>query len=136
MRRLIGVALLCLIVPSSLAAQSPDDRHSLERLRDSLAAVTDTVDLIRLEMEWIDIARVDRGNALPLFPYRVQFLRKQSEPGGEEQGTAEFKPILTLELFEVRTGVHFDPALFRYQAGDQDVADHTQIFLTHLGVSE
>ena len=59
----IGVAL-CLILLPSLVAQSSDDRAALEQLRDSLAAITDTVDLIHLEDQWIVVARVDRDNAM------------------------------------------------------------------------
>ncbi len=58
----LGVSLLSF--PPGLAAQAPEDRAALERLRDSLAGVTDTVALNALEAESIERARVDRNNTL------------------------------------------------------------------------
>ena len=48
----------------ALSAQTPADRAALEQLRDSLAIITDTVELIRMEDEWIGAARVDRDNTV------------------------------------------------------------------------
>ena len=83
MRRLLGVAVCLLALPSFLPAQSSDDRHALEQVRDSLGAMSDTVDLIRLEMEWIGVARVDRDNAL--LHLRLGFLAlRLGELGGKD----------------------------------------------------
>ncbi|HEU4828033.1 MAG TPA: GWxTD domain-containing protein [Gemmatimonadales bacterium] len=57
-----GVSLLA--APSGIAAQAPEDRLALERLRDSLAAVTDTVALSALEAAGIERAKADRNNTL------------------------------------------------------------------------
>ena len=51
LRRAAGTLLLgapLLVCPPAAGAQSPEDRAALERLRDSLAALTDTVALSRL----------------------------------------------------------------------------------------
>jgi GWxTD domain-containing protein len=45
-------------------AQAPEDRAALERLRDSLAAVTDTAALGDLEARGIELAKTDRSNVL------------------------------------------------------------------------
>lgn len=83
MRRFLGVVVCLLALPSFLPAQSSDERQALEQLRDSLAAISDTVDLIRLEMAWIDVARVDRDNAL--LHLRLGFLAlRLGEVGGKD----------------------------------------------------
>ena len=99
MQRLLRVAVCCLAMPCFLSAQSPDERHALEQLRDSLATVTDTVDLIRLELEWIDVARVDRDNAL--LHLQLGFLAlRLGEVGGNdhyEDAGSEFEWAVELE---------------------------------------
>lgn len=99
MLRLFGVTLCLITLPLSLPAQSPDDRHALELLRDSLAAVSDTVDLIRLEFEWMDVARVDRDNAL--LHLRLGFLAlRLGELGGKshyDDAGSEFEWAAELE---------------------------------------
>lgn len=64
-----------------------------------------------------------RGEPLPLFPYRVEFLRET------EKGPTS---ILTLEFFEVRRVSRLDPAVFEYEPGDQPVEDETDAFLNRL----
>lgn len=58
----LGASLL--VVPVAAGAQTPDDRAALERLRDSLAGITDTVALSALEARGIELARSDRNNTL------------------------------------------------------------------------
>lgn len=58
----LGASLLA--APFGLAAQAPEERLALERLRDSLAAVTDTIALGALEAQGIERARTDRNNTL------------------------------------------------------------------------
>lgn len=64
-----------------------------------------------------------RGEPLPLFPYRVEFLR--DTPTGPA-------PIVTLEFFEVRRTAKPDLTLFEYEPGDQPVEDETDAFLDRL----
>ena len=99
MRRFLGIAACCLALPCFLSAQSPDDRQALEQLRDSLAAITDSVDLIRLELDWIDVARVDRDNAL--LHLQLGFLAlRLGEVGGKDHyddAGSEFEWAVELE---------------------------------------
>lgn len=64
--RLARPAALALlgVLSSGAAAQAPDQRAALVSFRDSLSRVTDTMALRRLEATMIDVARVDRDNAL------------------------------------------------------------------------
>lgn len=63
-------AQLCWILAASLlplvrlAAQSPEDRASLEAFRDSLEGMNDSTRLIGLEQRLIAVAKEDRNNAL------------------------------------------------------------------------
>ena len=68
--RLARPAALALlgVLSSGAAAQAPDQRAALVSFRDSLSRVTDTMALRRLEAAMIDVARVDRDNALRLLP--------------------------------------------------------------------
>jgi len=66
----VGVALLCFA--GSAAAQSPDERAGLERLRDSLEAVTDSADLKRFEAAGIEVAKLHRDD--PLIHLRLGFI--------------------------------------------------------------
>jgi len=68
------VACLVLAAPPSrgLSAQDPGERSALERLRDSLAGVTDSVALLQLEAATIEVAKQDRTN--PLIHLRLGFI--------------------------------------------------------------
>jgi len=58
--------------PAGGVAQEPGDRTALERLRDSLAEVSDSVALRRLEAATIAVAKRDRDN--PLIHLRLGFI--------------------------------------------------------------
>ena len=66
------VVFLVLAVPLRLPAQDPGDRSALERLRDSLAGVGDSVPLRQLEAATIEVAKRDRDN--PLIHLRLGFI--------------------------------------------------------------
>src|SRR2546429_8824219 len=70
MRRLL-VGLLALSLPPStrLPAQSPEDRAAVAALRDSLAGVTDSLLLQRLEAASIQVAKQQRD--APPLPCRL-----------------------------------------------------------------
>lgn len=78
MRRPPFVPLLALFVTLSPAAasrgaaQEPGDRVALDRLRDSLAEVSDSAALRRLEAATIEVAKRDRDN--PLIHLRLGFI--------------------------------------------------------------
>lgn len=52
------------VLPARAHAQLPADRAALESLRDSLAGVKDSTDLLRLERRMIDNAKANRSNAV------------------------------------------------------------------------
>ena len=56
--------VLALIVSATAMAQSPEDRVTLQRFRDSLDAVNDSNALVVLEQRLIAVAKTDRQNAL------------------------------------------------------------------------
>ena len=66
------LALLSAALPARGAAQEPGDRTALERLRDSLAEVSDSLALGRLEAATIEAAKRDRDN--PLIHLRLGFI--------------------------------------------------------------
>jgi hypothetical protein len=90
-----------------------------------------------------------RDPVLPLFPYRIEFLRqtKPAQPGegppqvaanGPDrppgQGSpARWEPLLRMEFFEIRR-VQLSPEQFIYDPGDNQVVDETDVFLERLGL--
>jgi len=66
---------------------------------------------------------------LPLFPYRLEFTRRDAKSG-------VMRTILAMELFEVRLRPDLDPRQFSFQLGEQRVEDETQDYLDKLGLSE
>ena len=97
-----------------------------QELRDKLLVqgrVGDTVgeqipDQVRLTL--------GRDEALPLFPYRLEFLQRDANANS-------LKPLLSLEFYSVKVKSDFDPQLFDYAPGDQEVEDQTILFLQRLG---
>ncbi|HEV8265068.1 MAG TPA: GWxTD domain-containing protein [Gemmatimonadales bacterium] len=93
------LAVLALAV-APLAAQSPADRAALEALRDSLAAVADSVALGRLEAATIAVAKQRRGDPLihlrlGFIAYRLGELAAKShydDAAGEFEWAAELRP--------------------------------------------
>lgn len=62
-RGAFGVAVLLAMLPP-LAAQEPDDRAALDRLRDSISLSHDTTGILALEAEWIARARLERDDPM------------------------------------------------------------------------
>ena len=93
----LAVALLLLARP--VAAQSPDERLALDALRDSLAAVDDTVALHHLEHEWIALARTDRNNTILHLRLGILGLRLANlgRPYGYDDAGTEFQWAADLE---------------------------------------
>src|SRR5256886_17544717 len=72
MRRSL-VLLALLVGPATrLAAQAPAERAAIEALRDSLARVTDSLSLKRLETATIQVAKQNRDD--PLIHLRLGFI--------------------------------------------------------------
>ncbi len=71
------------------------------------------------------ILTLGRDEILPLFPYRVEYLRGRGE---------DLKPLMSMELYEVRRRSDLDPRSFEYNPGDQEVEDVTKACLQRLGL--
>ncbi|MDX1943819.1 MAG: hypothetical protein SFU86_00310 [Pirellulaceae bacterium] len=72
---------------------------------------------------------------LPLFPYRITFLKStKAAPAGEGSDEA-LRPLLTMELFNVYRKGDLDPREFDYNPGEQEVADLTPGYLQRLGLA-
>jgi hypothetical protein len=67
-----------------------------------------------------------------LFPYQIEFRRRSTGKAG--QGGGAWSPMITMELFDVQFGAALDPLQFQYKAGDQEVADHTEVYLRKFGL--
>jgi hypothetical protein len=68
-----------------------------------------------------------------LFPYQIEFRRRT--PADKAGQGSVWSPMLTMELFEVQFGAALDPLQFQYKAGDQEVADHTEVYLRKFGLT-
>jgi len=77
--------------------------------------------------------------ALPLFPYRITYLRDarndkaNSGKGEQGRGGDALEAMLMLELFNVHRS-NLQPEQFDYQPSEKDVADLTQSYLLRLGL--
>src|SRR6266550_5563507 len=100
-RRFLLLAYLSVSPTVRLSAQDPADRRALEVLRDSLAAVTDSNALLRLEARTIDVAKRDRDNALlhlrlGFVAYRLGELadskKHYDDAAGEFEWASELQP--------------------------------------------
>jgi GWxTD domain-containing protein len=100
-RTLYIVALVCGVVVSGVHAQSVAERDSLERLREQLATVDDSLDLLTKEAALIDRARVDRDNAflhlvLGFVAYRLGEITEGNphfdDAAGEFEWAGELEP--------------------------------------------
>jgi GWxTD domain-containing protein len=94
---LVGAPLL--LAPPVAGAQSPEDRAALERLRDSLASITDTLALSRLEARTIELAKADRSNTM--LHLRLGFialrLGELSSTSHYDDAASEFQWAIDLE---------------------------------------
>jgi hypothetical protein len=76
---------------------------------------------------------------LPLFPYRITYLKDEKSVDGKkgEQGRGgdQLQAMLMLELFNVHRS-QLAPEQFDYQPNEKDVADLTQSYLVRLGLAK
>jgi GWxTD domain-containing protein len=99
-RSVIPLVLLALAPVEALGAQDLPDRLALERLRDSLAGVADSVALARLEAATIDVAKRHRDD--PMIHLRLGFIGYRlgelagkahlDDAAGEFEWAAELRP--------------------------------------------
>ena len=80
----IAIALITGVLASRVDAQSPNDRADIERWRDSLAATSDSVGLLAVEKQHIELAKRDRNNAVVHLKLGFLSLR-HGELGGQSQ---------------------------------------------------
>ena len=66
------------------------------------------------------------------FPLRIEYLRSGKAVG---DAPPPVTTIMAMEFYDIRAGVHIDPLTFTYNPGNQEVADHTEVYLTSLGLN-
>jgi hypothetical protein len=73
-----------------------------------------------------------------LVPYRIEYRRPvpRTSKGGAPQSASAASPVVVLELFDVREGGDLQDEHFVYQPGDQQIADHTELYLQNMGLLE
>jgi len=71
---------------------------------------------------------VGRDGPLPLFPYRVEFART-------DRDSNKLRPMLIMELFEVRLRPDLDPRLFAVPDSEQNLVDETDAYLRKHGLA-
>jgi GWxTD domain-containing protein len=94
------VAILAWIAaPGRLPAQTPTDRATLERFRDSIAGTADSIGLLELEKRMIEVVKTDRNNALGHL--RLGFLSlRLGDLGGQahyDDAASEFQWAIDLQ---------------------------------------
>jgi hypothetical protein len=121
--------------PERLVAFFPNQKDAIEAgqmpsLAQLPAHVPDTVALV-----------LGRDDFIPLFPYRIEYLRQFTPSAAKSPGVPvdpasdnALRPLVTMELYEVRRSLDLDPSLFIYQLGDQQVENWTEKFLERLQV--
>jgi hypothetical protein len=70
-----------------------------------------------------------------LFPYRIEYCRKEVKKEGEKT-TEELRHIVTMEFSEVRFNAALDSGHFIYNPGTGEFSDQTDAFLQGLGVKK
>ncbi|MDH3455999.1 MAG: GWxTD domain-containing protein [Gemmatimonadota bacterium] len=99
--RPLVTGLLGAVAVVPVAAQSPAQRDSIERFREEIVAISDSVVLLGMETNLIEVARVDRDNAflhtrLGFLALRLGELTGEKshydDAGGEFEWAAELEP--------------------------------------------
>jgi hypothetical protein len=67
---------------------------------------------------------LSRDELLPLFPFRIEYYR--------EQESADREAVMTLEFFEVGMLRNVDARNFTYSAGEQEIVDETDTYLSRF----
>ena len=68
------------------------------------------------------------------FPLRIEYLRGRKDAASAD-APAPLIPIMAMEFYDIRPGVDIDPLTFVYNPGNQEVADHTELYLNSLGLN-
>lgn len=102
---------------------------SLERLR---SGNTPAVLPAQMPHE-VELTLAAPGEMLPLFPYRIEFLRR----GGAGEGRGEDRPessLALIEFYEVGQSVQYDPSQFDFDPEEREFDDVTMSYLRKLGL--
>src|SRR3989442_7290466 len=129
MRRPLIVLLALSVSPAErLSAQSPTERAAIETLRDSLARVTDSLSLQRLEAATIQVAKQHRAD--PLVHVRLGFIAHRL---GEIANTKSHYDAAAGE-FEWATGLRPDWPYPWYGLGLAELAqgEHSVLAIENL----
>jgi hypothetical protein len=91
-------------------------------------------DLSKLPLQVPDHVKVWLGQD-DLFPYRIEYLRTDDKPSGskESPGPPAVRPLVVMELFEVRLNAPIDSVQFVYNPGELAPSDATGQYLKMLG---
>jgi len=71
-----------------------------------------------------------------LIPYRIEYRRPVlgTDTGGASQSTEMASPVVVLELFDIHRREGLRDEHFAYQPGNQQIADHTDLYLQNMGL--
>jgi len=110
--------------PDRLAKILPDQKAVIE--------AGEPPDLTRLPEHLPDRVVLMLGQD-DLFPYRVEYRRGIPEKAG---GQNDGRPLVTMELFDVKLDVPIDRARFVYNPGNTGFSDETESFISSLGPAQ
>ena len=116
------VASAVLLAAPRLAAQSPTERAGLERLRDSLADIRDSVPLLQLEAHMVEVAKANRQDVMQHLRLGFVALRL-GELGGKshyDDAASEFQ--WAIDLQPAWPYPWFGMGLAEYGVGDSQVS--------------
>ena len=73
-----------------------------------------------------------------LIPYRIEYRRPTpgTTAGGAAPSAIPSNPIVVLELYDVHQGNNLQDQHFAYQPGNQEITDHTDLYLQNMGLLE
>ena len=109
--------------------------------KERLAGLTESKSGKQVEpVQLPDVVEVLLGRpdqALPLFPYRISYLKEKKKKKAEgETKEARLSPLMTMELFNVHRKGDIQASEFDYNPGDQEVQDLTAAYLERLDLAQ
>jgi hypothetical protein len=81
------------------------------------------------------VLTLGRDETLPLFPYRIEFLRTRTMRTLTGRTSAP-APMLAIDFHSVKIRTDLDERRFDYFPGDQEIEDRTGLFLERLGLGK
>lgn len=120
-----------------------DGRWKAEKLLEMLPDQKDSIaagkppDLMRLSPQLPTSVRVVLGQR-DLIPYQIEYRRPApgAAVGRTSQSAVSTNPMVVLELFDLHQRQDLQEQHFTYQPGDQQIADHTDLYLQNMGLLE